>query len=486
MLAGKEFVATPECINSGALEASSASLMVWARITPGWKGDFRMRLFGLGRSPNVEKMKARRDLPGLVKALGYKKNPAVREAATEALITIGEPAVEPLVSALGSRDSDVSGAAAEALAGIGSARAVDALIGALKSRGMREAARGLGSAGAVRGVEPLIAALRETSMVEAAEALGRIGDARAVEPLVDALTHSGGDVRLAAAMALDKLGWEPGTPAARATYYVAKQQWDRSAELGAPAVEPLINAMRGLGADVRRVAAVTLDKLRWQPGTSDASAAYFLAKGMWGKCAEIGPPAVRPLISALQDQDSAVQGPIIATLSHIGEPAVGPLIAALKDTRFRESDRASMSVALEMIGLQAVEALIAALGDTQATVRFWATSALTEVGRRLQDTGVRSRIAESLMALAEDQKRTVRLAAAEGLKAITGKKTSEHPDDSLEKIQLRRESPERTKLLGEVLLAQAAVKLSRDWASHRRREASEALTSIKFIVPPGS
>jgi HEAT repeat protein len=44
----------------------------------------------------------------------------------------------------------------------------------------------------------------------AAGALGQIGDARAVEPLIAVLKDSREHVRMAAADALDKIGWRPG------------------------------------------------------------------------------------------------------------------------------------------------------------------------------------------------------------------------------------------------------------------------------------
>ena len=56
-----------------------------------------MALFG---PPNVEKMKAKKDVKGLIKALGYKKDASVGKAATIALVEIGEPVIEPLIAAI--------------------------------------------------------------------------------------------------------------------------------------------------------------------------------------------------------------------------------------------------------------------------------------------------------------------------------------------------------------------------------------------------
>jgi HEAT repeat protein len=80
-----------------------------------------MSLFG---PPNVEKMKDKRDVEGLVKALGYKEDVRVREAAARALLEIGTPGVEPLNAALRDGDETVRRMAAEALGKIGHGRAL--------------------------------------------------------------------------------------------------------------------------------------------------------------------------------------------------------------------------------------------------------------------------------------------------------------------------------------------------------------------------
>ena len=90
--------------------------------------------------PNIEMLEARRDVEGLIKALGHKDAKSlltvvmntdyeVRKSAAKALGEIGDArAVEPLISAL-LRDSNeiVRGAAATALGEIGDARAVKPL-----------------------------------------------------------------------------------------------------------------------------------------------------------------------------------------------------------------------------------------------------------------------------------------------------------------------------------------------------------------------
>jgi hypothetical protein len=146
-----------------------------------------MPLFG---PPNVEKLEAKGNVKGLIKALGYEKDADVREAAALALGQVGD----------------------------------------------------------AHAMEPLIAVLKDSTGSErwaAASALGEIGDARAVESLINTLGDKDGEVRRAAADALDKLGWQPGQSESGTAYWVAKRRWDKCAGIGAAAAEPLINALGG-------------------------------------------------------------------------------------------------------------------------------------------------------------------------------------------------------------------------------------------------
>ena len=120
-----------------------------------------MRFF----NPNVQKMLEKQDVRGLIKAL-TDADPKLSAEASDALVKIGSPAVEPLLIALNSAldhlnyalrrqdDSDIERALEiiRVLGCIGDNRAVEPLIGALKSkerpitlsRVRRSAAYGLG------------------------------------------------------------------------------------------------------------------------------------------------------------------------------------------------------------------------------------------------------------------------------------------------------------------------------------------------------
>ena len=192
-------------------------------------------------APNVQRLKAKGDVDGLIKALAYEKDPNVRQRAARALGELrAQVALEPLgdslkdpspmvrrsaVYALGkiggsqvvpllgavAQDRDVYNDAAVALSVIGDAAAAEALIPALGSRGDvgATAAAALASMGPPA-LGPLIAALADESpevREKAAGVLGQLGDQRAVAPLKLALRD--GLVGEPAREALKKLGSIP-------------------------------------------------------------------------------------------------------------------------------------------------------------------------------------------------------------------------------------------------------------------------------------
>ncbi|MBE3115205.1 MAG: HEAT repeat domain-containing protein, partial [Actinobacteria bacterium] len=60
-------------------------------------GGVKMDIFG--KKPNVKKIRVNKDVEGLIRALKY-KDKDIRWEAVEALVKIGEPAVELLIEAL--------------------------------------------------------------------------------------------------------------------------------------------------------------------------------------------------------------------------------------------------------------------------------------------------------------------------------------------------------------------------------------------------
>jgi HEAT repeat protein len=158
--------------------------------------------------PDVDKMMAKKDIKGLIKALKY-------------------------------RESDVQKLAALYLGEIRDSRAVEHLIKALKDK--------------------------DKSMRQwAAVGLGGIKDERVVEPLIQGLKDKAWDVRLQVKKALDKLGWKPRDDTERAYYIIATpwDRWDELARLGKSIVEILIDALKDEYDLVRMKAAIALGEIK--------------------------------------------------------------------------------------------------------------------------------------------------------------------------------------------------------------------------------
>jgi len=376
----------------------------------------------------------------------------VRKAAAEALVKIGEPAVEPLLKKLCDEEYNVREAAAEALGNIGDTKAVGPLIKRLDDKAWcvrRAAAEALGNIGDTKAVEPLIKALRDIDKnihKAAARALGNIGDTKAVEPLIKALGDGklNVNVREAAARALGKIGDTRAVePLIKALgdeeNYV---RWFAAEALGkivdTKAVEPLINALGDKSVGVRKAAAEALVKLGWEPVNQENEIKLNIAAQKWNELVKIGKPAVEPLIKALGDKSGSVREaaaealvklgwePVnqeneiklnIATqkwneLVKIGKPAAEPLIKLLGDNDWNVREAAAR--ALGKIGdVRAVEPLIKLLGDRYQPVCKAAALALGDIG----DT----KAVEPLRKLLWDEQWYVREAAARALEKLNYK-----------------------------------------------------------------
>lgn len=145
--------------------------------------------------PNIEKLKEKNDIYGLIDAFRYSKENEVQEQAKKILVSIGTPVIKPLIRALADEDGWVQTYAGSTLRAIGTP-AVEPLIEALKGSNLeirRQAATVLGEIKEKRAVEPLIETLfdEEDEFIRArsAMALGEIGDEAALEYLKKASTE---------------------------------------------------------------------------------------------------------------------------------------------------------------------------------------------------------------------------------------------------------------------------------------------------------
>jgi hypothetical protein len=165
--------------------------------------------------------------------------------------------IKGLMRLLSHLDSDIQWQVSRALAALGK-DATGHLIEELDNHdpkvrlGIIEALGDIGDPAAVR---PLIHLLGEETGIEIrwaiALALGNAGDAAAIPPLVQTLQDPDKYVRFGAAMSLERLAWEPAGDEERAFYLIAKQEWESLPALGPRATHPLLWATRDGDPSIR-------------------------------------------------------------------------------------------------------------------------------------------------------------------------------------------------------------------------------------------
>jgi len=344
-------------------------------------------LFG---PPDVAQLKAKRDIQGLIKALGYSADPAVRRAAAAALGEFGDArAVEPLILALKNpdweRDWHDTAAAADALARLG-APSVGPLIAALEwhSKVVRVSAAGALAAIGRPAVPDLVVLLGDADLETretAGQILAEIGGA-ALEHLIEALDDPMTGRRQRAARVLGEIG-------------------DRRS------VEPLRRALLDPLAGVRQAAAKSLGELG-DPSAASSLAAILtdpdlnVRRASALALAEMRDP--RAVEALLPDLRGPKPEPAIDALVRIGAPASGPMLAMLAESRARgdeqwvlEGLRTAVSTALSGIGYpQEVAILVARLFAEDATERADAAAALI----RLDQSGSLDEQAKALVVAA--------------------------------------------------------------------------------------
>ncbi len=180
---------------------------------------------------------------------------------------------------------------------------------------------------------------------EAVVTLGEMGDERCVVPLVNALSDGDWQVREAAVEAMG--------------------------QVGSPAVEHLIRMLRDW--DIRRAALRALGKIKdervLEPLMQQLHNDEFKNEATEALI-ELGAPAVERLVKALKDKDEGVRQQAIIALGRIQDStALDPLIDILKDPDW--FSRLTAAAALEKIGDErGREAIKPLLKDQDMVVRM--------------------------------------------------------------------------------------------------------------------
>jgi HEAT repeat protein len=294
---------------------------------------------------------------------------ALRERAIQDLLRLDADAVPALLDALQSRDLNLIALYEQILTRIPSA--TPALIKALTNGHPLVRARAAEVLGLRRdrsAVPALLGALKSefyTVRARAAIALGQIGEKAAIPALFNTLKDPESDVRIAACLGLGCFK-DPAT-------------FDELANLllDDPQIEVRQAAAKALG-ETKHAAAIPFlmealrDSYWWYEREAAASDLLTAIENM-------GAAAVEPLIEALRDREGAVRRYAALLLGRIGDPrAIEPLGMALYDLHHDVGKAAAE--ALARFGGSSFEVLVEALEHAEMWIRIHSIDVLPKIG----------------------------------------------------------------------------------------------------------
>jgi HEAT repeat protein len=268
----------------------------------------------------------------LVRSLGDVR---ISDQAYDALICIGEPAIEPLIGALLGRYQVsyyedfmifewvwlIQLKAANALAQIGKS-AVTALLKAFEIDNSCDIAKVLGKIKDERAVNPLVKVLLNNKTLSekkvcAAEALGNLEDYRSVDALLEGLTHKDWQVRRSVTNALAKINDER-------------------------AVAPLLETLNDNYSAVKKSAALAIGKLGDKNVVGPLLAALRsplnnadVRQSIVDALCKLGHHAVEPLASVICNSNSSLQVYAIEVLGKISDSRSTSALIPLLQTNNR-------------------------------------------------------------------------------------------------------------------------------------------------------
>ncbi len=258
---------------------------------------------GLFGPPDIPKLKANKNITGLIRALGYQRDYSIRKDAARALEEIGHPAVEPLLKELNNEEITVRINIIE-------------IFGKIKDP---------------RVIEPLKAVAQKDKEPSVRRAADEVLKRMEIPADVDKL-RANQDIE-----GLIKVLDNPGDPLVYDTVLIRNRAFHRLMDIGPPAVEPLIAALEHKNFTVRIYAVRILGNIddprvvepliRVLKNEVEPNGRAEAANSL-GKIKD--ERSVEPLIEALKDRDNVVRSAAATALGAIGDVrASQPLFTAM-------------------------------------------------------------------------------------------------------------------------------------------------------------
>lgn len=352
---------------------------------------------------------------GLVRSLSNQDNAGLRNAASDALVQLGESSLDGLTLTVKSSDPDVRKFAVEGLGLIGGRRAERALLAVLEDPDSNVQAAAAEALGRIGGSDTVISILRvleerggdlhvATYILDALanlraqvplsrlerfrevlvlrrslyELLGFADDVEAVPWLIEGASQGSRGNRAAAIVALGRLS-QSGKCERTIRAAVAADD---------PVREFVLKALRDDEDDVRAAAVrivQTLGDPRWVPEVLDACACRSNVELGFQVAMELGAEVVGHLLDSIYDVGVESRVLFLEVVESLGERRHVVELLELAESLETRSAEAAIRVIGTLGDADAVEALIALLSRVDPDLERQVAQAIIELGRRYPD-----------------------------------------------------------------------------------------------------
>ncbi|MBO8183283.1 MAG: HEAT repeat domain-containing protein [Archaeoglobus sp.] len=186
-------------------------------------------------------------------------------------------------------------------------------------------------------VKGLIKALKDGDSYtrwRAAIALKNIGDCSALPHLIELLSDNNDYVRLRAVEAIGALNGECAmnfliTALNDRNEHVRRAAIEELVKLGKKPIPELLNLLKRGNQQIRKAAAVVLDRIGWEPEDLEEEIYYHIAKEEWEVILRFGRKALNILTNFLKEKSDGLRLKVAEILGEIGEAEAIPYLKKL-------------------------------------------------------------------------------------------------------------------------------------------------------------